>query len=532
MLVSLLYILACAKPVPPAPAPVDTRFTILSINDTYRIEGREESGAGGMARVRTLRRRLEAEGPVLVLHAGDLLYPSLLSRTYDGAQMIDLLGWLDGDPDAFDPLLFATFGNHEFDRRGMEDAALLQQRIAESDFTWVNSNVRFVEEGGRPVIEAGNLVPTALVEIAGAKVGIIGICGDFTSADYIDGYADPVATARAQAAALRRAGAHLVVALTHLDVADDLALLDTLGDAGPDLVVGGHDHVHMLRQASNGRQVVKADADAVSAVVTSVRLDAGGAHISPEIVSLDMAVAPDPQVQARVDAWLRDHERSYCADHGEQAPCLDAVLGRTAVRLEAEEAAIRSRETSLGDWVADLALRHFADQGAQVAFLNSGGLRIDKDIPAGTALTRRHLDELLPYPTKLRLVRIDGATLQAVVEQATDGWPGSGNWLQVAGMAFRHDTAANRVSDLHLLDADGSPVPLAPDQPVLAVTSSFLLGGGDGYAMLEGAEVVAEGPDLRDLIVADLAAAGDVGVAPGPMGRICQSGAPCLLDGG
>ncbi len=525
-------LLSCAKPVAPAgPEPVQAAFTILSINDTYRIEGRQESGAGGMARVRTLRKQLEAEGPVLVLHAGDLLYPSLLSRTYDGAQMIDMLGWLDGDPDTFDPMMFATFGNHEFDKGKDKHVTQLQGSIDSSGFTWVNSNIEFAERDDRPVIAADNLVPTALVDVAGARVGIIGICGDFASPSYVDGYADPLETVRREAAALRGAGAHLVVALTHLNAADDVALLDTLGDAGPDLVVGGHDHSHMLRQASNGRYVVKADADAVSAVVTRVQLGADGPHLSPEIVNLDMAVAPDPEVEERVDQWLEDHERGFCADHDERYPCLDATLGRTAVRLEAEEAAIRSRETSLGDWAAGLALASFADQGAQVAFLNSGGLRIDKDIPAGSELTRRHLEELLPYPTELRLVRIDGDVLQAVVEQATDGWPGSGNWLQVAGMVFRHDTASNSVAELHLLDDDGAPLPLAADDEVLAVTNTWLLGGGDGYAMLEGVEVLAEGPDLRALIEADLAAAGAAGISPGPMGRICQPGDDCLLDG-
>ena len=67
---------------PPAPVPsAGVRFTILQINDVYKIEGLLGGRLGGLARVRTLRKRLEAEGrPVLVLHAGDLLFPSVMDN--------------------------------------------------------------------------------------------------------------------------------------------------------------------------------------------------------------------------------------------------------------------------------------------------------------------------------------------------------------------------------------------------------------------------------------------------------------------
>ena len=53
----------------------------------------------------------------------------------------------------------------------------------------------------------------------------------------------------------------MVVAVTHLNCGDDRHLLATLGGAGPDLIIGGHDHEHMAIQVG-GRWVLKADADA------------------------------------------------------------------------------------------------------------------------------------------------------------------------------------------------------------------------------------------------------------------------------
>ena len=76
-----------------------------------------------------------------LLHAGDLLYPSLASRLYDGAQMIDALNVLDGAPEAFDERLFLTFGNHEFDKEKLADAPRLDARLEESAFTWLGSDI-------------------------------------------------------------------------------------------------------------------------------------------------------------------------------------------------------------------------------------------------------------------------------------------------------------------------------------------------------------------------------------------------------
>src|SRR6185295_477710 len=122
----LLCLSGCATyqapaPATPAPAaaakPNERTAVLLAINDVYRIEGVDGGTIGSISRVRSLRQRLEREHPdLLMLHAGDLLFPSLLSRTFNGEQMIDVLNDLDGDPAGFDERMFAVFGNHEFDK--------------------------------------------------------------------------------------------------------------------------------------------------------------------------------------------------------------------------------------------------------------------------------------------------------------------------------------------------------------------------------------------------------------------------------
>jgi 5'-nucleotidase len=286
--------------------------------------------------------------------------------------------------------------------------------------------------------------------------------------------------------------------------------------------------------------VFKADADAASAVVVRAGLSPDGDFEvrSHQVVELGPdGPAPDPRVATRVREWLRSFDLVHCVvDLGLTASCLDEHLGRTRVELVAEELQIRRFETNVGNFAADLMLDAYADRGAQVAFVNSGSLRLNQNLPEDSYVERRHLEELFAYPARLRLLRLDGRTLQQVLEHSVEAWTGSGWWLQVAGMTFRHDPDAGTVSELSLLTASG-PRPIRPDEQIIAVTNEFLVdpdGGQDGYTMLHPGQTIDEGPgpDLKHLVAEALAAAGEQGIAPRIEGRICntQREGPCLLS--
>lgn len=515
--------------------------TFLMMNDVYRIERLEGGQVGGLARFAALRSELADDGNLIAVLAGDFLYPSLLSRQYDGEQIIDILNRLDGDPAAFDNRFFVTFGNHEFDKSALRYAGLVDERIELSQFTWLASNIAFAKgQDGEPLIKAANLWPDALVELDGVTVGLLGLTTDIKKPEYILAFGDPIESARAQTKALRAAGADLVVAITHLSVPEDRRLLEALGDDGPDLILGGHEHTRQLLDVE-GRVIVKADADLKSAAIVTVTLPKEGPK-EIEVAYRDLAGAspePDPMVAMRVSHWLARHDAEFCAASYQMPPgCLDEPLGLTQVELVAEELEIRKYETNLGNWVLDQALAALKYRGAQIAFLNAGSLRLNQNIPAGTEVTRRHLDELFAYPNELRLIEIDGATLQKVIERAAQNWEGNGWWLQIAGFAFRFDPASGKVGDLTLLTPQG-PKAIAPSDRLLAVTNDFLMEpkfGQDGYTMLRP-EMIRPldpaPPSLRDLVIAALQKAGPEGIAPALEGRICNSErpGPCLAIG-
>lgn len=541
LLILALALGACASPgtrPPQAAAPGTRTALILAINDVYRIEGLEEGRVAGLARVRSLRKELEKDHPdLLLLHGGDFLFPSFASRMYNGEQMVSVLNDLDGNPAAFDDRMIVTLGNHEFEKR--KDASILDKRIGESQFRWLGGNVTFkAGEDGKPLVEDENLSRTALVESGGIRIGIFGLTIPTDGVQYAE-FAGPQATAKELTAALRAQGAEVVIGLTHLNFSDDRELLEELGDDGPDLIVGGHDHEKMVIQVGK-RLVIKADADARTASVIRLRLDRNGRlDVAHEFRTLEgVDPRPDPDTLQRVSAWQAKHEQEFCASKNAEPGCLGKYYGTTRTLLEAEETKIRREETSLGDWVADQMRKEMEPCGAQVAFINSGTLRLNQDLPAGTKIIRRHVEELFGYATPLRLIRINGAILQQVAEQSLRAWPGSGSWLQISGFAWVHDMEKKTATGLTLLTPKG-PRPVRPDEEILAAVNNYLVdpneGDQDGYVMLQPSQIVgscaANGHDLKEVVETALRAADPQGIAPKAEGRICQDpGQACLAQ--
>lgn len=510
-MLTLFSLLACGPRVPPAPpaARPAEPCRILAINDTYRVEPLAD-GTGGMARVRGLRARLEeAGGDVLVLHAGDFLYPSLMSRIYRGEQMVEAMNALDGDAAAEDPRMFVVFGNHEFDESKVEE---LGKRVAASQFTWLGANLTM------PAVADPHLASERVVACGGLRVGVFGVVTDKKTQPYVT-FGDPVAAARDATARLRAAGTDVVVGVTHLTLEQDKALLANLGDAGPDLVVGGHEH-DWKHEVVGGRPVYKADADAKTAWVLSLR---PGGVASAERVALDGAVPEDPAVKTLVDARVARHEQDFCAKKNEAAGCLAKQVGTSTVPLVAAELDIRRFETNFGSWIADQALTAFPD--AQIALVNSGSLRLNRDIAAGP-VRRQDIEEMFAYPMPLARVELTRSQLDEVLERAVFDWTGNGHWLQVAGLAWVHDPAAGTATKPTLLSTGRE---IAAGDRIVAVVPKYLVdpsGDQDGYKG-KLPEPTAEGADLKQLVL-DALAKGPI--SPAKQGRICNTtvAGPCL----
>ncbi|VAW36682.1 hypothetical protein MNBD_GAMMA01-1472, partial [hydrothermal vent metagenome] len=384
-LIVLMFFTACQK----KKTTLDNSFVILAINDVYRAEGLNNATVGGLARVRTIRQQLLDEGKeVLLLHAGDFLQPSFSSRINQGAAMIDVMNKLDGINQGFDDNMLVVFGNHEFDKSKLKHLSILQQRIDESEFIWMDSNINWLHDEEFGSIKSSKLHKWLLKDIAGIKVGIYSLTTDMLHPDYIASFDNPIEVSKHYVPYLRAKGAQVVIALTHQQLTDDKKILNLPKEFRPDLIFGGHEHYRQLEQVHQ-QWLVKADADAISAAIIEVTVDnSNKVHILPTFIELDENITPDPRLQQVIANWQQKTNVTYCQKINHDADCLDFSYGTTKVELIAEESEIRRFETNIGNFIADTAYNEFKLCNADIAIINSGSVRLNHNIAANSNITR------------------------------------------------------------------------------------------------------------------------------------------------
>jgi 5'-nucleotidase len=465
LVLGLLLVAGCLPRVQNEGPAETVRINLLHLNDVYQFTPLEQGRVGGLARVATLRKQILAEGGhTLTLFAGDTLAPSVESlievegKPLQGQQMIDAWNALGVD--------YATPGNHDFDFGD----AVLRERIRASRFPWLAANI-FDNHTGRPF---EGLHPYMLMQLGGVKVGIFGVLLPETevssSVSQDTNIRDICSTARPVISRLRAEGATVLVALTHLELAQDQALARC---APVDVIIGGHDH-HRIEDRSTGIPIFKVAADAVE--LGRVTLDVDGRtgavkKLSWEVLPVTNAVPEDPTFLAAMKRY-----EPLVAE-------LSQPVGRTPVPLDARKPAVRSQETNLGSLVAD-ALRQAA--GTDVALVNGGAIRGDTLFPAGQ-LTRRELLSIFPYQDTLVRLEVTGATLLAALENGVSKSaedPEPGRFPQVSGMRFAFDPS--RPKGQRVICATVAGKPMSPTATYSLATLTFLTGGKDGYEMFRG----------------------------------------------
>ena len=508
---------------------------LLGINDLHgQLEappGLNATGGAAALAAHLAAERDEARNRTLLLVAGDSIGASQLlsGGLRDEPTMAILNALADGDCPALKPdwpqhaapvatrcRIVSTLGNHEFDRGSAELERLLyggrhpDGPVLGHD--WTGSRVPFLaanvvrRDGQRPF-----LPPTAIVDLAGARIGVIGaVTAETPMLVSAQGIRDlqflPEAPAiNAAVASLRAVGVRAIVLLIHEGLVAPtnpqpypLELRETRGrladilaaiDGGIDVVIAGHTH-----RANN--LLVPLRDHSLALVVQARSYGTAFSEIDLEIDARTGAVvAKSASVQP---AWTQ-------AGAGRKP---DTTVAKIVARAKKAVAAVESRrigtaaaairradlaqpESPLGNLVAD-AQRSAA--GTDFAFMNMGGLR--NDLEAGP-ITFGTLYAIQPFGNELLKVSMSGEQVLRLLEQQWSGVHASvPRYLAVSGLRYLFDLsrpAGQRVVSVE--DADGLPIDTARRYTVAA--NDFLVGGGDGYAALaEGADPQ---PVVRDI---------------------------------
>lgn len=477
-------------------------LTVLSVNDVYEITAVQ--GWGGMAELMTL---LAAERATASHHLttvnGDFLSPSLMSALFKGAQMVDLLNAVGVD--------VVVFGNHEFDF-GPE---VLRQRMQEARFAWLGSNV--FDTDGQPF---GGALATMTRQVGEFTVGLFGLVTPETATLSSPGpqvtIAPIVPTARAAMETLRQAGAEVIIALTHLSLAEDRELARQV--AGIHVILGGHEHDPITWYEGN-TLIHKSGYDARYLGRIDIRMEklatpqGGQVVVTPSWrMMANRQVRPDPDMAARVARYTTRLRHD-----------LAQPLGRVVTTLDSQRSAVRTRETTMGNLVAD-ALRQALQ--ADVALINGGGIRGDRLYPAGTELTREDILRELPFGNVGVLIELSGAELfQALEHGVSQVEAQAGRFPQTSGMQIVYDprlSPGSRIVQVRIHDQ-----PLVPASRYRVATHDYLLKGGDGYQSFGSGKVLidASGGMLLSTLVMQYIAAHSP-LAPTMEGRMIGRNAP------
>jgi 5'-nucleotidase len=240
---------------------------------------------------------------------------------------------------------------------------------------------------------------------------------------------------------------------------------------------------------------------------------------APGVTRIPDPSKEDPQVQAVVEQYV-----------AAAAPLANRVIGR--IQGDLTRTASPRGESALGDVIADaqLAATQPANLGgAQLAFMNPGGIRADlrvADISSGGEapgeVTYGEAFTVQPFGNSLVTKTMTGDMIRRLLEQQFPGCGGQTvqRTLQVSNtFQYEQDPAAATCA-AHIGRIRVGGVEVTPTDSFRVTMNSFLAAGGDGFTVFnEGTSPLGGAQDI-DALVAAFAAAEPAGIAVPPLDRI------------
>jgi 5'-nucleotidase len=233
----------------------------------------------------------------------------------------------------------------------------------------------------------------------------------------------------------------------------------------------------------------------------------------------------DPQVQQVVNQYVTA-----------AAPLANRVIGR--IQGDLTRTGSPQGETTLGDVIADAQLTATQPAnlgGAQLAFMNPGGIRADLrvgDISSGGEapgeVTYGEAFTVQPFGNSLVTKTMTGDMIRRLLEQQFVGCavPTSNRILQVSNtFSYEQDPAAATCAG-HIGRMFVAGTEVTPTDSFRVTMNNFLAAGGDGFTVFnEGTDALGGAQDI-DAFVAAFAAAEPAGIAVPPLNRIVAPATP------
>lgn len=460
------------------PKPFDGKTVILHSNDVH-------GAIEGYANIAALKAEYEAQGATVILvDAGDYSQGTTYVSSTKGLDAVKMMNAAGYD--------FATLGNHEFDY-GYEQ---LKSNMSEAQFKVLCANVLGAD--GKSIFDA-----TAIKEVNGVKIGFFGLETPETQTKanpalikglQFLGDEKMYECAQAQVAALKNAGADIIVCLAHLGIDGESKpnrSVDLFAKVeGIDFIIDGHSHSVMEKGPSG--EPIQSTGTKFEQIGVIVIDNATKTIESNKLVKVTKDTAKDATVAAAAKVIVD----RINAEYGE-------VFAKSEVELNGNKApGNRNLETNLGDLITDSMMWQIlkdADSLAVpaenvVAVTNGGGIRAW--IHKGD-ITKNDVFTVLPFGNTMTVVYLKGSDLLEALEASTYCTPGAvGGFPQIAGMKITVDTTAQydanaetypdstyhgpkSINRVTIDEVNGKP--FDPNATYAVATNNFTAAGGDTY---------------------------------------------------
>ena len=338
-------------------------------------------------------------------------------------------------------------------------------------------------------------------------------------------FADEVDTVNALVPELKRQGVEAIVVLIHeggvvTGAYSDKscpgfqgAIIDIVKRFDPaiDLVVSGHTHRAYVCRV-DGRLVTSAGdygrfVTEIDLVLDPVTRDVKSLDANNVIVDTTR-FTPDAKVAAMVERYEQL-----------SAPKANRVVGH----VEGELAPLMNSagESGLGDVIADAQLLASRAAGAQIAFMNPGGIRAPlASKRQDNGITYSDIFTVQPFGNTLVTMTLTGAQIKALLEQQFPREPEARLRVMQVSNGFSYTWDASRPVGSKVLEEtlklNGEP--LLAGQRYRVTVSNFLADGGDGMGILRSGTEREGGPLDLDALEAYLRTNGPL--KPKPLTRI------------
>jgi len=540
-----LTLSACATipEIAPASSPEPVTVRIIGINDFHgnleplrsaskltMPDGSEEYvPVGGAAYLATAinQRRAKSEHS-LVISAGDLISASpLVSSLFLDEPTIGAMNRIG--------LTFNAVGNHEFDR-GAQELLRMQdggcekytlrdpcrvEQFTGAEFGFLAANV--TKEDG------ATLFPPFGIQRFGSgpgevAIGVIGLTLEDTpgivTPSGIAGltFSDEADAINALIPQLKAQGVDAVVVAIHQGLNNDggyndqtcgalsgslMEILDRL-DPQVDLVISGHTHQAYIcdySQVDPRHSMLVTSAGSAGAMLTDITLTIdpalgkviarGADNVPVQSPRFDDAGA---QLPANAAFPLVSADAEIAAYVARYAAAAKSESSRPVGKISAS-AERRGGDSPLGSLIADAQLEGTRSAGAQIAMMNSGGIRASLVAVPDGSITYGDIYSVQPFGNTLVTKSFAGAQVLALLEQqfAADGRI---SLLSVSnGFAVQYDPTRPLGEKIVAAMLDGQPIDPAATYRV--TMNSFLASGGDGFSIFdEGTDAIIGPVDL------------------------------------